>query len=114
MRAAAPGELSAARAMALRGAEASGLFPLAAGLGAGTAGGLDLPALEDLLVTDFFAAAAGLEPAAGGLGLARFAGGGEVNLFGFEIFLFARPSLTPLTAGGGVAAGAMADMLRTS
>ena len=114
MRAAAPGELSAARAMALRGAEASGLFPLAAGLGAGTAGGLDLPALEDLLVTDFFAAAAGLEPAAGGLGLARFAGGGEVNLFGFEIFLFARPSLTPLTAGGGVAAGATADMLRTS
>ena len=114
MRAAAPGELSAARAMALRGAEASGLFPLAAGLGAGTAGGLDLPALEDLLATDFFAAAAGLEPAAGGLGLARFAGGGEVNLFGFEIFLFARPSLTPLTAGGGVAAGATADMLRTS
>ena len=92
------------------------LFDLAAaaGLGAGTAGGLDLPALEDLLVTDFFAAAAGLEPAAGGLGLARFAGGGEVNLFGFEIFLFARPSLTPLTAGGGVAAGATADMVRTS
>ena len=114
MSAAAPGELSAARAMALRGAEASGLFPLAAGLGAGTAGGLDLPALEDLLATDFFAAAAGLEPAAGGLGLARFAGGGEVNLFGFEIFLFARPSLTPLTAGGGVAAGATADMVRTS
>ena len=53
MSAAAPGELSAARAMALRGAEASGLFPLAAGLGAGTAGGLDLPALEDLLATDF-------------------------------------------------------------
>ena len=114
MSAAAPGELSAARAMALRGAEASGLFPLAAGLGAGTAGGLDLPALEDLLATDFFAAAAGLEPAAGGLGLARFAGGGEVNLLGFEIFLFARPSLTPLTAGGGVAAGATADMVRTS
>ena len=45
MRAAAPGELSAARAMALRGAEASGLFPLAAGLGAGELrmNGVDYP-----------------------------------------------------------------------
>ena len=116
MSAAAPGELSAARAMALSARDdASGLGLASETAAMGCAGGLDLPTdLDGLLAPGFFATTAGLAPpAGGGLGLTRFAGGGVTNLSGFEILRFARPSLTPTAAGGGVAAGAANDMVRT-